>query len=100
MAILSPILLRELSILGFLLYATYSSVFGTLLGVFVPQSCPTKVPVNSTSFIGGRNVTSTIFIVQGSHECRLEENVYIEINDYNKFVLAMNFFSLLLILIG
>ena len=76
---LSKALVRELSVIGFGLIALFSSVFGCLLAVFVPQSCGARAVVD---------------------ECSLEENVYVDITPFNAVVLAFNFLTLALVLAG
>ena len=93
MGLCSPALLRELSILGFLLVAAFSSIFGAMLAVFVPQVC-----INTVSGVSLTTGNTTSIAV--TTDCTLAQNVYIDISPFNAFALALNFLSLGLILFG
>ena len=94
MGLCSAAFIRELSIVGFLLVAAFSSVFGTLLAIFVPQTCENDV--FGASKDGFKNLTA----VTVSSDCTFAQNVYIDISPYNGFVLGVNFLTLLLTLGG
>ena len=86
-------LIQQLSILGFLLIAAFSSVFGTLLAIFVPQKC-----FNTVS--GSNTLTGNVTTIGVFNDCTLAQNIYVDIGPFNAFVLAFNFLSLALILGG
>ena len=93
MGICSVDTIQQLSILGFLIVAAFSSVFGALLAIFVPQTCANTVTGRSTAT--GNLTTISVF-----NDCTLAQNIYVDISPYNAVVLAFNFLSLALILGG
>jgi hypothetical protein len=61
----SKLLVREASVIFYLLIAAYSCFVGSFFAVFVPQSCD-------------------------GHECTFAENVYVGLTPFNVFVLVCN----------
>jgi len=69
------IFIRELTALAVLLVSLFQTVVASFLSVFVPQKCERVLENNSTRI---------------SSECSFEENLFININDFNLFVLVVN----------
>jgi len=59
-----------------------------MLAIFVPQACP-----SGTSTIGNTTEVQT-------GECTFEQNLYIDIDAYNAFALASNFFTVCCVFFG
>jgi len=89
---IGPVLLKELQILGFLVVALYSCVFGSLLAIFVPQTCL------APGLALGRNGTAVSTLVEA--DCSLAQNIYIDISPLNGVALFFNFLLCALLLAG
>ena len=90
---LDPKRIRELAILTNGLIALYTCIFGSLLAIFVPQSCANDHDIINES-------DGTITVVSIRLDCTLAENTYVNIGAYNWFALGVNYVTCLLLLFG
>jgi hypothetical protein len=86
---------QRLTVILLMTLDSYRIIIGSFYSIFVPQICPDKPThsFNGTNYYYG-NSTEIQY-----HACTLEDNVT-DLTDFNKFVLAFNAFTALLMLIA
>jgi hypothetical protein len=87
---------QRLTVILLMTLDSYRILIGSFYSIFVPQICPDKPThsFNGTNYYGHYNSTELSY-----HACTLEDNVT-DLTDFNKFVLAFNAFTALLMLIA